>query len=204
MSLYWYHSFAQSPNPSIYLSKLVNLVPCCDTFLYLCSRICSFWWNLSECFYSVLSYQNMFFFLVYQPKVCWYDIFQNILILIYLPENWCDISTKIFVFWYIYQNICVLVYQPDYLCSDMYLPDYWYPDISTRLFVFWYIYQIFVFWYIYRIICILVYQNICILMYLPEYLYSDIFTRIFVFWYIYQNICTLIYLPERMDGLITW
>ena len=178
MSLYWYHSFAQSPNPSIYLSKLVNLVPCCDTFLYLCSRICSFWWNLSECFYSVLSYQNMFFFwCINQKYVRWYDIFQNILILIYLPENWCDISTKIFVFWYIYQNICVLVYQPDYLCSDMYLPDYWYPDISTRLFVFWYIYQIFVFWYIYRIICILVYQNICILMYLPEYLYSDIFTR---------------------------
>ena len=188
MSLYWYHSFAQSPNPSIYLSKLVNLVPCCDTFLYLCSRICSFWWNLSECFYSVLSYQNMFFFLVYQPKVC--------TLIWYFPEYFnSDIFTRKLV-WYIYQNICILIYLPKYLCSG----------ISTRLFVFWHVStRLLISWYIYQIICILIYlPDICFLIYLSDYLYSGISTRIFVFWCIYQNICTLIYLPERMDGLITW
>ena len=172
----WYHSFAQSPNPSIYLSKLVNLVPCCDTFLYLCSRICSFWWNLSECFYSgfILS-EYVFSGLINQQYV---DLIFTRIFLFWT-------FSRIFKFWYIYQKIRV-IYLPEYLCSD----------ISTRLFVFWHIYQIFVFWYIYQIICILVY--------LPEYLYSDIFTRILVLWYIYQNISTLIYLPERMDGLITW
>ena len=109
------------------------------------------------CFFLVLLTKSMLIWYfpeyfnsdIFTRKLVWY-IYQNICILIYLPEYLCSgISTRLFVFWHIYQIIDILIYLPDYLYSDK----------SIRLFVFWFIYQIF------------------FLIYLSDYLYSGISTH---------------------------